>query len=580
MARSMRTLVFAIHNPSRRTAATLHRALRAYTNATAAVLNEAAREWDALCADAERGGALNLLQLQKALTQRYRSRTVTFPLHSSLRDAIFVDLAAQLGGYHALMKRWEAERAKVRARIAAEGWDLDPLDARAEAALQGLGAPPAWPTVPRVRPDYAAYDDALESLVAIPDVASDTALVRLTPVQRLVNRLDIPTSPRLSRTGARGGRLASLVTVGTRPLLFPRSDGAEQARNFSLLRSEKDNRYYALLYVLPNKDARARPLAATTPDSRHGQLVAVHPSAVTIARSTKPSLALCLPLACGSWHEKTALQEAITHPKMVRIARLYHRPARAGHRADRFMLAITFEHELPETRATSAHMAVTMDERSRIAWYVVDALTGRELARGVDESLVGLQERWRRDQRMRMQMGRLGNQAHHTQSEHVKHAAHTLCNRLIAIADEHDAQVVLNDVSYLHQRRLVHARDQSGKREARSPLWHELMAERQYRRATLIDGKIAGILRDKLPRVGLPKPLAVHGISPRDCTACGGRGTEEAFCGVCGAPLGIENTARVVAARTPVMLERVRAGRAKRSTQDGGNDLDTTMVLS
>jgi len=202
MARVMRTLVFTIHNPSRRTTATLHRALRAYTNAAAAVLEGAAREWDALCADAERDGTLNLLQLQRTLTRRYRSRTTAFPLHSSLRDAVFVDLAAQLSGYHALLKRWEVERDRVRAHIIEQGWSLEPLDSRAEAALRALGASPSWPNVPRTRPDYAAFDNALERLTAVipaipatSDAAGAMSPQRTTKAQRLIERLSEQASP-------------------------------------------------------------------------------------------------------------------------------------------------------------------------------------------------------------------------------------------------------------------------------------------------------------------------------------------------------------------------------------------------
>jgi len=588
MARVMRTLVFTIHNPSRRTTATLHRALRAYTNAAAAVLEGAAREWDALCADAERDGTLNLLQLQRTLTRRYRSRTTAFPLHSSLRDAVFVDLAAQLSGYHALLKRWEVERDRVRAHIIEQGWSLEPLDSRAEAALRALGASPSWPNVPRTRPDYAAFDNALERLTAaipaIPatsDAAGAMSPQRTTKAQRLRERLSEQASPSRDQV-PHPQRLLPLVTVGVRPLLFPRPDGAAQARNFSLLRSEKDNRYYALLYLLPNKDARARPLAATTPDSKHGQLVALHPSAAVVERSTKPSLALCLPLECGAWHIETALEEAVAHPEMVRVARLYFRPTRrsvVGHHQDRFLLAITFEHDIPDRRVTTAHMAVAMDEWSRVAWRVYDDSTRRELAHGIDESLVGLQERWRRDRRRRARGGQLDKRSHRVQAEQVKHAAHVLCNYLIAVANQHDARILMNDVGYLRQRRVVLERDEQGKREARSETWHDMMAEQQYRRATLISGKLEEIMRYKLPRSGLPLPLIVRGISPRDCAACGQRGAENGICGLCGEVLDAKNTARVIAARTPDVLSKVQAARARRLAGWGGDTLDTTTPM-
>jgi len=111
----MRTLLFKIHNPSRETRVTLHRALRAYTNAAAAVLDGAAREWDQVRAEAEHHGALDTVRVQQALIRRYHRRTLPYPLHSSLRESLFADLAAQLRSYDALCRRWVAERERVRA---------------------------------------------------------------------------------------------------------------------------------------------------------------------------------------------------------------------------------------------------------------------------------------------------------------------------------------------------------------------------------------------------------------------------------------------------------------------------------
>jgi hypothetical protein len=567
----MRSLVFGIHNPSRRTAATLHRALHAYTNAASAVLEGAKHDWNALLVEGTQNGTLTSLNLSKALARRYHAHIMPYPLHSSLRDALFADLAATLCSYHTLCTDWEAKRERVRARIAAEGWTLRPLDPRAAVLLEALGRPPSWPTAPQTRPRYDLYEQELERLTTtVPNEDAAAEHEPLAPRSSLVDLLHVRTDPQGAAVHPRPPHLAAFLTTRTRPLFFSRPDGAVHTRNFSLLRSEKDGRYYALLYVLPANDPRARPLAVPPPEGKRGALVAVHPSGAVVRRTAQASCALCLPLECGEWHEKTALEEATCRPEMVRVARLYHRPPRrpiGGQKPARFVLAITFEHVVPERRAVQAHMGVSLDEHSRAAWVVQDAVTGKRFAQGVDETLCGLQERWRQDRREQTRAGRMPPRAHHVQAEQVKHAAHAFCNRLVALASAHGAQVAVTDVRYLRERRPMLPRDEGGKRAPRSAAWHAAVAEQQYRHATLIGPYIERILTYKLPRAGLPRPLSVGGISPRDCATCGGRGIERDRCGLCGALLGVENTAAVTATRVPEVLERIRASRAKRAEQ-------------
>jgi hypothetical protein len=50
--------------------------------------------------------------------------------------------------------------------------------------------------------------------------------------------------------------------------------------------------------------------------------------------------------------------------------------------------------------------------------------------------------------------GQLDKRSHRVQAEQVKHAAHVLCNYLIAVANQHDARILMNDVGYLRQRRV------------------------------------------------------------------------------------------------------------------------------
>jgi len=578
----IRTLLFKIHNPSRDTRVTLHRALRAYTNAAAAVLDGAAREWDGVCAEAERDGALDTVRVQQVLIRRYHRRTLPYPLHSSLRESLFADLAAQLRSYDALCRRWLAERERARARIAAEGWSLEPLDPRAEAALSALGAPPSWPTIPRARPDYDGFNAALSALTAVrPELEHIPVAREEPPTHRLIHLLDRDPDPRRQPSPSTRRRLTSSMATGTRPLYFSRADGATRRRNFALLRTERDNRFYALLYLLPNNDARAKPLLA--PRERRGAWIAVHPSRALVETTPRRSCAVSLPLECGEWHVQTALRRALERPEMVRVARLIHRPERRagdGRGHEQFFLAITFAFERPDQRPIRAHMGVAMDEESRVAWVVRDAESGQELACDVDETLCEVRERWMRARRPRMHTGHATSRAQHGQAEQVKEAVHVICNRLVAVAAAHDAQLGLQDVTHLRAKRVILPRDTSGRRVARTAAWHRAVADWRYRRMTLVGGKMREVLGYKLPGEGLPRPLSVGGISPRDCAACGRRGTEGDQCAFCGAVLDIRNAARVVTDRVPAVLAHIHAARTDRVREQAHTQMEQGDAVS
>ena len=150
----------------------------------------------------------------------------------------------------------------------------------------------------------------------------------------------------------------------------------------------------------------------------------------------------------------------------------------------------------------------------------------------------------------------------------MTHALHALCNGLVAVAVEHRAQLALQDIAYLRERRPQLARDARGQRSPRRPAVRDARAEAQYRLTTLITGTPTRILGYKLPLAALPGPLLVGGVSPRDCVACGGRGATSDRCDLCGADLGLGNTAVVVARRVADVLRRIDAARTRRAAQD------------
>ena len=570
----MRTLVFGLHTPSNTTAALLLRTLRAYTNAARDVLDAARADWPRLQEWGSYRGTLNTRTLRQALSRRYRRRITRYPLHSSLRDALFADLAGQLVAYDALCRAWEERRARVRERLAPLLEDpARPLTPQARDELARLGRPPAWPTLPRTRPDDTGYAAALQAIARdIPDPNSSAPqpMEDVSRDERLRDLLTLDATLRV-REEVRYPSLSKPLKTALRPLSFPRPDGAIRQRNFALLRTP-DGRYYAELYLLPKGDARARPRAL--PADRRGTAVAVHPDRTVLPRDAntpgRKATSIVLPLACGEWHERT-LDLALARPEMVRTAALAYRPARAtvrGHRPARFTLSVTFAHEAPEPTVVATHMGVSIDREGRVAWAVVDPDDGRVVAEGLDERLTSLAPRWRDDRRIHQRAGRLPPRVHTLQKTQATHALHALCNGLVAVAVAHRAQLALQDIAYLRERRPRIERDAREQGSPRRSDARDALAEAQYRLTTLMSSAPARVLGYKLPLAALPSPLLIGGISPRDCAGCGGRGTTSDRCGLCGTDLGPGNTAVVVARRVADVLRRIGAMRSRRMARD------------
>ncbi len=364
-------------------------------------------------------------------------------------------------------------------------------------------------------------------------------------------------------------RLDSYLACGVVPLSFTRPDGVQGHRSFALLQAAGGCRYGALLYLLPNGDPRRRPLRV--PDQR-APLVAIHPERPVLPTRERPSSAIRVDLEFGRWHVAAALAAAQREPAMVRTARLVHRRAttgsgRARHgsnwRDDEFYLALTVEHTYLDPREPATYLGVAMDQEACIAWCVIDRASGAVRAAGIEHDLSNLAERWRDDRRVQMRRGRDPAHVRHRQRAQVRQAMHIVVKRLVELAGKHVAQVGIVDPTYLNRGGVRAPRGPGGAREPRTAAAREADALRRYRRATLIGGRLAATMAYTLPRVAVPRPLVLRGISPRDCPRCGHRtpkheggiGAPER-CGQCDVVLDVAATAQVAAIRVPEALAR------------------------
>jgi len=246
---------------------------------------------------------------------------------------------------------------------------------------------------------------------------------------------------------------------------------------------------------------------------------------------------------------------------MIRVAKLIHRPAHRtihGMREESYYLALTVAHQTPKERSSVTHLAVAQANGGSVGWAVIDPGTGATLATGTFDEFVNLQGQHRQERRAQARVGRVPPRAHHVQAAQVKAAIHRLANHLVALADEHCAQVGVVDTTYLRSRQPFRSHGGSSRRAARTSVWHETFAERNYRHAMLMSSALTSALSHKLPRVGLPRPVTLRGIALRLCAHCGAQSDESAICTACGESLGATNTAIVAARAIALVLARTR----------------------
>jgi IS605 OrfB family transposase len=143
---------------------------------------------------------------------------------------------------------------------------------------------------------------------------------------------------------------------------------------------------------------------------------------------------------------------------------------------------------------------------------------------------------------------------HRVAGERTDHHYHVASKHIVALAAEHRARVGVEDLSY---RRTKTGRKAINRKLFAAPV-----------------GRLASFLSYKLPFAGLPRPVKVHGISPRECHRCGRdsrdktkRAEGHITCPLCGLEMDEhENTARLVAAQLPAIQERITAARQRRQS--------------
>lgn len=379
------------------------------------------------------------------------------------------------------------------------------------------------PTASRLNEEVLAFDEALHEFTSL---SSD--IKRENELRDEIARLSRP--PRL------------------RPVNYYGNN-----RSFYLfLWDEVRNRYCVWLNLHPETSRHAKPVTVNNlVDMRTGEIV----------NFTSKTGAL-FPLECGnSFHDQAFIKRG--RPQSAKVV---HRTERSGAPTDDFEVHVTFEWQTPKVEP-ALWLGIDRGIYNLAAFALTDPLghsilsgrfSGRELRhvqRQEERRIAGRQKRGH------IVRGYLRRRAW------ADEAIHVTANAIVTVAAEHNAQVVLEDLSNLGAiRRRVR------KPGTRRSGFNKLLNRVQYE-------KLKAILLYKLGQHGLPKPVSVRpAYTSMTCPECGlvskenrrkeivadGFEMEQFKCVTCGHEAHAdENAARVIAMKgawltsLPTTKERV-----------------------
>ena len=528
----IKTVKVKLHNPSKHKRAILDRVFLRWTLAADVTLRWAQEHLGAFgdCRDRRDNYRANLIA--SVLRQRVRLRIKRLGLHSSLEDALWRDIGKAIASYFERLKR-------------------DPNT--------------GFPTIPHAKPNPARYEAALVELGRWGAEEQGSLLRQGDKETRgqgegeKEGREEVTLSPPLPVTPSplHPSTLAQLqaellaaageLELRARPIYFSRTDAVPRRRGYSILYDEERERYLALLYLLPRSASRRyrKPLTVRKP------LLALNRHEEYLHETGYPSSALLFPLEMGSWQERTFFDLARNDPLAIRTAHLIREINRQGE--VEYYLAIAVDFPQPKPVEMVNFLGVHHTLEGEVFALVADP-EGEVL---LYEQVAGTLELQDAYQQRRAWKRRGKRTPHRVAGERTDHHYHAASKRIVALAVEHRARVGVEDLSY---RRTKTGRKAINRKRFAAPV-----------------GRLAAFLSYKLPFAGLLPPLEVRGISPRECHRCGKdsrdktkRAEGRITCPLCGLEMDEhENTARLVAAQLPVIVEKIAAARQRRRKGDG-----------
>lgn len=217
------------------------------------------------------------------------------------------------------------------------------------------------------------------------------------------------------------------------PLFFSRPDGATRNRNFSLLVNTEKPQLLAALWLLPAKHALCKPLNA-----KQNNLIRIDTHAIFTSNSTT---AILVPLEVGrtGWQKYKFLDPASELQAQVKTATLL----KSG---NDFYLAVAFKFEDAESYTPQAYVGIDRGILFNAAYAVVDS-RGTVLDLGhYEDELRALQIKHGREREVKARNGQLVTRRDY-KTRAYDNILHVLANKILDLAQIHQAQIVLEDLN-------------------------------------------------------------------------------------------------------------------------------------
>lgn len=216
------------------------------------------------------------------------------------------------------------------------------------------------------------------------------------------------------------------------PLYFSRPDGATRNRNFSLLWNTEKRQLLAGLWLLPRGHELCRPI-----NVKQGNLIRLDTGEIFKSNS---ATAVLVPLELGrnGWQEEKFIKPSLDHLISVKSAFLSKRDGE-------YFLHVSFAFEVPKAYKPQSYIGIDKGILFTAAYSLIDANGGMLTLGHFDDELRSLQIRHGKEREYRAKSGRMVTKLHYKRKAYEA-ILHGLANRIIKMAQENQAQIVVEDL--------------------------------------------------------------------------------------------------------------------------------------